>query len=60
MGIRGWLDSQGIGDVILKLMCQQTYSQARFCRYMYNLVVGPNQENMDLVSQPPVHNKDSN
>lgn len=49
-GIRGWFDSEGVGDRISHLVCEQTYIQARVCRAHYNFYFGPNRDNFELVS----------
>ncbi|XP_032798561.2 lipase member N isoform X1 [Daphnia magna] len=46
IGIWGWLDSDGLGDVLLKSACSPTYKQAKFCRYLLGLVTGHNRENI--------------
>ncbi|KAK4026337.1 hypothetical protein OUZ56_015343 [Daphnia magna] len=48
IGTWGWLDSQGIPDILYDLICEQTYHQARFCRHLFNAIAGPNPDNLDL------------
>lgn len=45
----GLLDSEGIPDLLYNIVCDQTYSQARFCRKLLNAIAGPNPDNIELV-----------
>lgn len=45
----GVLDSAGIPDLLYNIVCDQTYSQARFCRKLLNAIAGPNPDNIELV-----------
>ena len=45
----GVLDSEGIPDLLYNIVCDQTYSQARFCRKLLNAIAGPNPDNIELV-----------
>ncbi|XP_057376829.1 lipase member N-like [Daphnia carinata] len=47
IGTWGWLDSDGLGDVLLKATCSPTYKQASFCRYVLALFTGHNEGNID-------------
>lgn len=44
---RVFLDSEVAGDRLFDIACEQTYSQARFCREVFILVSGPNRKNLD-------------
>lgn len=46
---RVFLDSEIAGDRLFEIACEQTYSQARFCREVFILVSGPNRKNLDPV-----------
>lgn len=43
------LDSDVRGKYLFDLACEQTYSQARFCRDVFILICGPNRDNIDPV-----------
>lgn len=43
------LDSDVRGKYLFDLACEQTYSQARFCRDVFIFVCGPNRDNIDPV-----------
>lgn len=48
-GVYWGLDSEGFGDRFLKVVCEQFYIQAHYCRNWFRFVVGPS-ENLDPVS----------
>ncbi|XP_046640894.1 lipase member K-like [Daphnia pulicaria] len=50
----GVLDSAGIPDLLYNIVCDQTYSQARFCRKLLNAIAGPNPDNIELELIPLV------
>nr|CAH0107045.1 unnamed protein product [Daphnia galeata] len=51
VGVHGWLDSYGFGDRFFKVVCEQTYFQARYCKNWFREVVGPS-ENLDPAMIP--------
>jgi lysosomal acid lipase/cholesteryl ester hydrolase len=56
VGVHGWLDSYGFGDRFFKVVCEQTYFQARYCKNWFREVVGPS-ENLDPVSYRSLRKK---
>lgn len=43
------LDSDVVGKRLFDIACEQTYTQARFCRDVFIFVCGPNRNNLDPV-----------
>ncbi|XP_057376936.1 gastric triacylglycerol lipase-like [Daphnia carinata] len=54
VGTWGWLDSAGVGDIILQQACAQTYQQAKRCRKALNVIMGLNHDNLQLELMPLV------
>ncbi|EFX66198.1 hypothetical protein DAPPUDRAFT_332432 [Daphnia pulex] len=49
------LDSDVRGKYLFDLACEQTYSQARFCRDVFILICGPNRDNIDPALIPVIN-----
>nr|CAH0099752.1 unnamed protein product [Daphnia galeata] len=49
------LDSDVVGKRLFDIACEQTYSQARFCRDVFILVCGPNRNNIDPALIPVIN-----
>ena len=50
-GTQGLLaDNQGLSRFLLRLICEETFFQARICRRVINFFIGNNVDNIDLVS----------
>ncbi|KZS16640.1 putative Lipase 3 [Daphnia magna] len=54
VGTWGWLDSEGVGDILLQRKCAQTYQQAKRCLKALNIIMGSNPENLQLELMPLV------